>query len=138
MTRLLLDTSVLLSGIVGRPTSPPARLLVGMREGAGELLACPTIIRELRAGLTKPYFRQRIRPEEADEVVVAIGLVAIMAPDPVDPPAILRDPTDDFLVAVAHAGQAEAIVSSDRDLLDHAGLVPPALDAHQACDVLGL
>lgn len=138
MSRLLLDTSVLLSGIVGRPTSPPGRLLVGMREGAGELLSCPTIIRELRAGLAKPYFRQRIRPEEADEIVVAIELVAIMASDPVNPPSILRDPTDDFLVAVARAGQAEAIVSSDRDLLDHPGLVPPAFDARRACDALGL
>lgn len=61
-----------------------------------------------------------------------------MAPDPVNPPSILRDPTDDFLVSVARAGRAEAIVSSDRDLLDHAGLLPPALDARQACEVLGV
>jgi len=120
VTRLLLDTSVLLSGIVGRPTSPPARLLVGMREGAGELLACPTIIRELRAGLAKPYFRQRIRPDEADEIVVAIELVAIMALDPVDPPSILRDPTDDFLVSVARAGQSTISASASSPRLSSA------------------
>lgn len=109
-----------------------------MREGADELLSYPTIIRELHAGLAKPYFRQRIRPDEADEIVVAIELVAIVAPDPVDPPSVLRDPTDDFLVAVARVGRAEAILSSAQDLLDHAGLIPPALDARQACEVLGL
>lgn len=138
MSRLLLDTSVLLSGIVGRPTSPPARLLIGMREGAGELLCCPMIMRELRAGLAKPYFRKRVRPDEAEEIVTALGLVAIMEPDPVHPPTILRDPTDDFLVAVARDRKAEAIVSGDRDLLDHEGLRPPAIDARQACELLGL
>ena len=52
--------------------------------------------------------------------------------------AILRDPDDDYLVALARGAGAEAIVSGDRDLLDHPGLEPPAIDARRACELLGL
>lgn len=138
MTRLLLDTSVLLSAIVGRAGSPPARLLLGLREGAGHLLLCPTVVRELRVGLEKPYFRARVDADEAAEIVAALGLFAVMLPEPVRPPPVLRDRTDDFLVAAARAGDADAIVTGDRDLLDHAGLVPPAINARRACEWLGV
>jgi predicted nucleic acid-binding protein len=51
---------------------------------------------------------------------------------------VLRDPTDDYLVELAQAGKAEAIVTGDRDLLDHDGLRPPAIDARAACELLRL
>jgi predicted nucleic acid-binding protein len=53
-------------------------------------------------------------------------------------PPVLRDRTDDYLVALARAAGAEAIVTGDRDLLDHAGLEPPALSARQACERFGV
>jgi uncharacterized protein len=34
---------------------------------------------------------------------------------------VLRDPKDDYLVALARASDAEAIVTGDRDLLEHPG-----------------
>jgi predicted nucleic acid-binding protein len=51
---------------------------------------------------------------------------------------VLRDPKDDYLVALAVAGRAEAIVTGDRDLLDHDGLVPPAITPRDACERFGL
>ncbi len=65
-------------------------------------------------------------------------LLAIMLPDPPAGIRVLRDPTDDFLVALARSGRAEAIVSGDTDLLDHDGLEPPAIHARAACELLGL
>jgi predicted nucleic acid-binding protein len=50
----------------------------------------------------------------------------------------LRDPGDDYLVALALAANADAIVTGDKDLLDHPGLQPPAINARQACELLGL
>jgi uncharacterized protein len=64
--------------------------------------------------------------------------LAVIAPDPVSPPPILRDRSDDYLVALAQTARAEAIVTGDRDLLDHEGLNPPALSAKDACRRLGL
>lgn len=39
---------------------------------------------------------------------------------------LLRDPDDDYLVAIARAARAAVIVTGDRDLLDNVGLEPPA------------
>jgi predicted nucleic acid-binding protein len=51
---------------------------------------------------------------------------------------LLRDPDDDYLVALARNSAAEAIVSGDKNLLDHPGLEPPAIDARSACRLLGI
>ena len=58
--------------------------------------------------------------------------------DPRSSPAVLRDPTDDYLVALAITARARAIVSSDKDVLDHPGLHPPALTPREACELLWL
>jgi putative PIN family toxin of toxin-antitoxin system len=138
LTRLVLDTSVLLSGAVAAPTSPLSRLLVAARAGTFEMVACPLIFEELRRGLAKPYFRERVRADEADELLDAFQLLAVVLPDPSAPASVVRDPDDDFLVALAATSEAEAIVTGDRDLLDHGGLRPPAIDARAACELLGL
>ena len=138
MTRLVLDTSVLLSGIVAAPTSPPGRLLTAARAETFELIACPLIFDELRRGLAKPYFRQRVSATEADELLDAFELLSVVLPDPLSPASVLRDPNDDFLLALAAASHADAIVTGDRDLLDHPGIHPPAIDARATCRLLGL
>jgi putative PIN family toxin of toxin-antitoxin system len=138
LTRLLLDTSVLLSGAVAESSSPPGRLLASARTGAFELVACPLIFEELRRGLAKPYFRARVSAEEADSLLVALELIATVFPNPESPKTVLRDPNDDFLVALAVVASAHAIVTGDRDLLDHPELRPPAIDARAGCELLGL
>ena len=138
MTRLVLDTSVLLSGAVAAPTSSLSRLLVAARAGTFEMVACPLIFEELRRGLAKPYFRKRVSAEEADELLDAFQLLAVALPNPDSPAEVVRDPDDDFLVALAATSNADAIVTGDRDLLDHPGLHPPAIDARAACELLGL
>jgi uncharacterized protein len=95
-------------------------------------------IAEVESGLRKPYFRSRVEEQEIDEIVATIRDAGIMLRDPVNPSALLRDPNDDYLVALAREARAEAIVTGDRDLLDHPGLAPPALHARDACKLLGL
>jgi len=40
------------------------------------------------------------------------------------------------MVALARSGEAEAIVTGDKDLLEHAGLQPSAISAREAVDRL--
>lgn len=138
MTRLVLDASVLLSGVIAKPTNPLGRLLTAARAGTFELVACPRIFKEFRRGLNKSYFTNRVLATEAAELLDAFELLAIILPDPPAPHSIVRDPDDDFLVALATTGNADAIVTGDRDLLDHDGLHPPAINARAACQLLGL
>lgn len=138
MTRLVLDTSVLLSGAVSGPTSPPAVLLAAARTATYEVVACPRLFLEFERGLEKPYFRSRVDSTQASELLDALRLLSITLPDPPVLRPVLRDSNDDYLVELAQAGEAEAIVTGDRDLLDHEGLVPPAIDARAACTLLRL
>jgi len=64
--------------------------------------------------------------------------IATVLRDPESPPRVVRDVSDDYLVALARAADADAIVTGDRDLLDHEGLEPPAITARQACASFGL
>jgi uncharacterized protein len=138
LTRLVLDTSVLLSGAVSAPTSPPAVLLAAARAATFEVVACPRLFLEFGRGLQKPYFRSRLDSTEASELLDAFQLLCITLPDPLVLRSVLRDPTDDYLVELAQVGRAEAIVSGDADLLDHDGLRPPAIRARAACELLRL
>jgi len=88
--------------------------------------------------MEKPYFRSKLDRAQASELLRTFRLLAVTLPDPPVLREVLRDPTDDYLVELAQAGGAEAIVTGDRDLLDHDGLWPPAIDARAACALLRL
>ena len=139
MKRLVLDPNTLVSGIAAlKAGSPPAQLIRAMQAMQFEIAICPEILREVGKALRKPYFRDRVPAAEARLAVTRIGDVAISFDDPVDVKPILRDPSDDYLVTLAKAAGAEAIVTGDKDLLDHTGLQPPAINPREACELVEL
>lgn len=139
MKRLVIDASTLVSGITGsRSESPPCLIYDAVSEMSVEAIICPRLLDEVERGLRKPYFHALIEEDEIAEAISIIRAAGSMLDDPVDPPAILRDPEDDYLVALARQAEAEAVVTGDRDLLDHPGLTPPAIDARMACELVAL
>lgn len=94
------------------------------------MVACPLIFHELRSGFAKPYFAERLSNTEATELLEALELAATVLGDPLAPERVLRDPHDDFLVALARPAGAEAIVTRDLDLLEQ-------ITARMACDLQG-
>lgn len=136
---VVIDPNVLIAGIGGSgPTGPPALLLGAIRERKIEAVACAALLQEVERGLGKPYFRAQLSEDEADRAIAALARVVLMREDPIEPEAVLRDPEDDYLVALAKAGDAEAIITGDKDLLEHAGLEPQAISPREACKSLGL
>lgn len=140
MIRLLVDASVLLSGLASTPGSgsPPALIVDALTDMAFEPIVSQRLIAEVERGLRKPYFRGRISEDEASKAVEVIRAAAVIFDDPVDPPRVLRDPDDDYLLVLASIASAQAIVTGDGDLLDHGALDPPAIDSRGACELLGL
>jgi putative PIN family toxin of toxin-antitoxin system len=139
LKRLVIDASTLVSGIVGpRSESPPCLIYDAVSEMSVEAIICPRLLGEVERALRKPYFRERIEDEEIAEAVSILRDAGTLVDDPIDPPAVLRDPTDDYLVMLARESDAEAIVTSDHDLLDHGSLSPPAIDPRTACKLLAL
>jgi putative PIN family toxin of toxin-antitoxin system len=132
LKRVVVDPNVLLSALVGNPEAAPAILLEAIHDHAVEMVACPMLIAEVRENLTEPYFRALLDHGEAEQAVIAIEHVAVMFDDPVNPEPVLRDSSDDYLLALARSAKADAIITGDKDLLDHAGLQPAAIRAREA------
>lgn len=139
LRRLVIDANTLVSGCVDpHGESPPCLLYRELAGARFELIVCPELLGEVADTLRKPYFLERVGEGAVDEIVAGIAEAGTVVDDPAGIDAVLRDPEDDYLVALAREAGAEAIVSGDRDLLDHVGLQPAAISPREACGLLGL
>lgn len=77
----------------------------------------PTLISQVDRALSKPYFQAKLGEIRSRQALGRIEDAAMMLADPLTIEPILRDPTDDFLVALARTAEVQAIVTGDRDLL---------------------
>ena len=139
MRRLVIDANTLVSGSVNpHSESPPCLLYSDLAGARFELILCPELLGEVADTLRKPYFLERVGESGVDDIVAGIAEAGTVVDDPVDVEALLRDPDDDYLIALAREADAEMIVSGDGDLLDHVGLEPKAISPRHACELLGL
>jgi predicted nucleic acid-binding protein len=80
---------------------------------------------ELEQVLSRPKFHQAAREDEVRVYVDALAREGVLVLDPEQIPAVTPDPGDDYLVALAAAAGADAIVSGDRHLTElHDPLAP--------------
>lgn len=116
MPRAVLDPNVLISALIS-PSGASARILVELREGAFELLTSPLLLGELRDVLGREKFRRYATEEEAEEFVDLIRRESALVEDP-EPSrlSLSEDPGDEYLIALARATGADALVSGDPHL----------------------
>lgn len=139
MKRLVVDASTLVSGVASRPGGgAPWLILAALLDFDFEAVVCPRLIEEFRDALTNDYFQERFNPDDLAEIVTSVEEAAVKHGDPQEVEALLRDPDDDYLVALARESGADGIVTGDRDLLDHPNLQPEAINSRAACQLLGL
>jgi uncharacterized protein len=139
LRRFVVDASTLTSGVASRPGGgSPWLLLLALIDLEFEAIVCPRLIQEFSDALGNRYFQERFDYLDLEGIVTSVTGVATMYNDPVHVEPLLRDPDDDYLVALAREAGAEAIVSGDKDLLDHPDLEPRAINARSACALLGL
>jgi uncharacterized protein len=116
---------VLDPGCSFRRSLPPKALLdsfsTSYLEDRFEVIVSQRLLNELTGVLLRTKFRRYASPAEVHQLVAEPSAIAIMTDDPPDPPSVTRDPGDDYLVALAVAAGADALVSGDRDLTDLTG-----------------
>ena len=122
------------SGLIN-PYGTPAevvRAVIGRRVTA---VVTQHLIDELAGVLARPRLRRWITLDDAVALMEASSREADLRPDPGAPPRRVRDPDDDYLVALAEATRA-VIVTGDDDLL-HADLTPRAITPGVLIEQLG-
>lgn len=134
MIRVVVDPNVLISALIGPSGSAPHQVVMAWQAGLIEFVVSPLLLRELQDVLRRPKFARF--QAQVGPYVAMIESDALLVEDPSDPPGTTADPGDDYLVALARAGAADAIVSGDRHLLEIDGLVPPALSPRTLLDRL--
>lgn len=110
--RFVLDTNVLIDGIQD-DFSAQARLLEAVRDGEVEAVATPAIVREYNLLVSRrihdPAYKKSIQA-----FITAIKRVKTGEIEDV----VIDDEEDKKFLAAAKGGKADAIVTSDRHLLD--------------------
>jgi uncharacterized protein len=116
--RAVVDPSVLVSAFLGSPDAGPGQLVAAWRDHRFVMVVSPQLLAELGEVLARPKFERWAGDERGTAYVAAFAAQSERHADPEDAGGHLRDAEDDYLVALARAAQADAIVSLDRDLLD--------------------
>ena len=110
--RVVLDTNILVSALMVQ-LGHPAAIYRAWQEGYFTLLTCAEQLDELRVTLHKPAIAERIKPYKAGRLV---NQLKKLAEDIGSLPRVARspDPTDDFLLGLSEAGNADYLVTGDK------------------------
>jgi putative PIN family toxin of toxin-antitoxin system len=131
--RAVVDTNVLLSGLFWR--GRPHALIEQVRAGTLTLISSPALLAELAEVMNRPKFQAIVARTNTDPERTRADLrrlAKIIDPPPLTAP-VSRDPSDDAVLALAAASQADLIITGDADLLtlgSHAGI--PIVDPAEA------
>ncbi|MBI3210326.1 MAG: putative toxin-antitoxin system toxin component, PIN family [Candidatus Solibacter usitatus] len=113
--RLILDTNVLVSALLSS-SGAPAKLLDAWERKTITLVSCDALIAELRDVLSRPFFQARVRSSVAELLAAGLRDFSLFCGElPAGP--VAPDPKDSFLLALAEPGEAEFLVTGDKELL---------------------
>jgi putative PIN family toxin of toxin-antitoxin system len=119
MRRVVADANVLVSAALARsPQAPSALTLDAALDSRLELITSPLLLQEIATVLARPRLQKYLSAQEALRFITDLAAQTSLLADPPGPhPVLCRDPHDDYLIALATAHGAEAIVTGDLDLL---------------------
>lgn len=86
--------------------------------------------------LARPKFRRWIGTATAAEFLDGLADATLIVDDPPARPDMSPDPDDDYLIALARAGNADYLVSGDRHLTDLPDPNPPVVTPRQFLELL--
>jgi putative PIN family toxin of toxin-antitoxin system len=115
--RLVIDTNVLIAALIS--SAGTARKVVdAVLDHDIEVLMSEATFSELVSRLDRPKFDRYREPASWNSFLSALVELALWHEDAGTATGASRDADDDKFLALAVTGQADAIISGDRDLLD--------------------
>ncbi len=115
--RVVIDTSVLVSGLI-RLQGSPGKVMRALRDGRFTALYSHDTLMEIVEVLGRDFFRQKYQIQ-AEDISVLVNLIRLRgeAVAPTQRVTDCRDPKDNKFLEVAISGEADYLVSGDDDLL---------------------
>ena len=138
MVRIVLDTNLLVSGVIA--AGLPRRLVDGAIAGEFEFCTSEVLLAELLNVLSRGKFAARLTQAglTPEGIVGDLRRIAVVVSPASVPRVVPTDPDDDHVLAAALAGEADIIASGDkRDLLPlgrYRGI--PIVTAREAVELL--
>lgn len=119
---VVLDTNVIVSGTILRGGAPFA-ILEAWRTGAFRLVSSAAQRAELEGVLRRPKFARyySVGHPEIEAILNRLDRDADMVAPVTVLPVSVRDPDDERILAIALGGDADLLVTGDKDLLALAG-----------------
>lgn len=116
MTRVVLDTNVLISATIS-PNGAPRRIVEAWELEQFEVLTCPGLISEFERALSYTRVKLRFSEESARAVITAVRELPALFDDPLIVPDVIADADDNLLLALAADAEADYLVTGDKLLL---------------------
>ena len=115
--RVVIDPNLLVSYLL-KHRGPIANIIdTHLAQENFTLLGCVQLLEELDGVLQYPKFQQYFDDETRLRFVALVSALSELVDIPDQVPRLVRDPKDDYLIACALAGDADFIVSGDKDVL---------------------
>jgi putative PIN family toxin of toxin-antitoxin system len=111
--RIVLDTNVLVSAILGGATS---EILAHWKQGSFDLVVTADILDEYLAELQRPKFNLPVEVIEDIAAYLYRNAIFVVPQEPIS--VVEADPKDNRFLEAAIAGEANVVVSGDRHLLE--------------------
>lgn len=129
--RVLIDPNVLFSALIAPGGASDQAVRAAVIHAT--VVVSPHLIQRFLRRAAHDRFRRWFTIIDAQELIDQLSDVAFVVDDPARSPSVVtQDPSDDYLVAVARAGDADRLLTGDkgiRSALEHAAdltVVSPA------------
>lgn len=115
--RAVIDTNIIIRAVI-KPRGTVGPVLERLRNGEFTAIYTESILEEMLAKLALPRIREKYQIGD-DDVESLLGLLALRGElvNPSRSVRACRDPDDDMFIEAALEGNAEWVVTGDRDLL---------------------
>ena len=115
--RLVLDSNVWIAALLS-PSGTARQLVTAVLDHGLDILMSEATFKELESRLERPKFDRYRDPEAWNTFLSELVELSIWHEDAGTASGVSRDADDDKFLALAVTGEADAIISGDRDLLE--------------------
>jgi uncharacterized protein len=112
--RLVVDTNVMISFLIGKRLR---KLKDRLSDSSIRLIITEQLIKEIKLVTSRPKFIKYFNKLDVNEFLELISLIGLSYKIQ-NIPEICRDPKDNFLLCLCDIGNADYLVTGDKDLLD--------------------